>query len=182
MKRHEAAIRRVRRATGRKSRFRHLAVKSDGNVHIGLEMAVFQKRRQLHADFVERYNTLWHLRLGLSAALLSAGIVAPVLCGLLHGEGLPIAAAVVVSWVGLGFASGGQPDAHRHRLFGVATLSGVVVAIVTCAFLRCNWMAAIVGLVAIALGLLLMRQHLVTKTNFLTRVVVAFEISEQARS
>ena len=64
----------------------------------------------------------------------------------------------------------------------MATLSGVVVAIVTCAFLRCNWMAAIVGLVAIALGLLLMRQHLVTKTNFLTRVVVAFEISEQARS
>ena len=43
-------------------------------------------------------------------------------------------------------------------------------------------MAAIVGLVAIALGLVLMRQHLVTKTNFLTRVVVAFEISEQTPS
>ena len=83
---------------------------------------------RLHAVFIERYNTLWHLRLGMAAALLSAGIVALALCG---------------------FASTG--------------------------------MVAIVGLISITLGLLLMRQHLVTKTNFLTRVVVAFRMSEQTR-
>ena len=181
VKSYRVAMRRVRGATGRKSRFRHLAVKSDGNVHIGLEMAVFQKRRQLHANFIERYNTLWHLRLGMAAALLSAGIVALALCGLLHGEGLPIATAVVVGWIGLGVAFGEQPDARRHRCLGLATLSSVIVATTGCAFLRCNWMAVIVGLVAIALGLLLMRQHLVTKTNFLARVVVAFRMSEQTR-
>ena len=176
VERYEAARQRVRGATGRKSGFRHLAVKSDGDVHMGLEMSVLHAQPRLHAIFIERYNTLWHLRLGMAAALLSAGIVALALCGLMHDEGLPIAAAVVVSCVGLGLASGGQLDARRHRLLGLATLSGVIVAVGTCAFLRCNWIVVIVGLVAIALGLLLMRQHLVTKTNFLVRILLAFEI------
>ncbi len=126
--RYEAARQRVRGATGRKSGFRHLAVKSDSDVHMGLEMSVLRAQPKLHAVFIERYNTLWHLRLGMAAALLSAGIVALALCGF-----------------------------------------------------RCDGMAAIVGLVAIALGLLLMRQHLVTKTNFLIRVVVAFRMSKQTR-
>ena len=37
----------------------------------------------------------------------------------------------------------------------------------------------IVGVVSVLLGLLLTRQHLVTNTNFLHRVIVAFNVGEQ---
>ena len=118
----------------------------------------------------------------MAAALLSAGIVALALCGLLHDEWRPIAAGVVASWVGLGFASRGQPDAYRYGFVGLAMLSIFVVTIAICAFVACDWMAGSVGLMSILLGLLLMRQHVVTKTNFLERIVVAFEISKQTPS
>lgn len=48
---------------------------SNGNVHLGLEMSVHVKQPALQTVFIERYNTLWHLRLGLAAAFLSAGAV-----------------------------------------------------------------------------------------------------------
>ena len=76
----------------------------------------------------------------------------------------------------------GQPDAYRYGFVGLAMLSIVVVTIVICAFVACDWMAGSVGLMSILLGLLLMRQHVVTKTNFLERIVVAFEISKQTPS
>ena len=43
-----------------KSEFSHLTVDDKRDVHVGLEMVVFEKRRQLHANYIERYNTLWH--------------------------------------------------------------------------------------------------------------------------
>lgn len=48
---------------------------STANVHVGLEMSVLLKQPGLHAVFIERYNTLWHLRLGLAASFLVAGVV-----------------------------------------------------------------------------------------------------------
>ena len=57
-----------------------------------------------------------------------------------------------------------------------------VVTIAICAFVVYDWTAGSVGLMSILLGLLLMRQHVVTKTNFLERIVVAFEISKQTPS
>ena len=53
------------------------------------------------------------------------------------------------------------------------------ITLVICSFLSSNRTPVVVGLVAIALGLMLMHQHLVTNTNFLERVVVAFSISER---
>ena len=49
------------------------------NVHLGLEMSVLVKQPELHAVFVERYNTLWQLRLGLAASFLLVGVVDLVL-------------------------------------------------------------------------------------------------------
>ena len=37
---------------------------SKTDAHLGLEMSVLLKQPTLHAVFIERYNTLWHLRLG----------------------------------------------------------------------------------------------------------------------
>ena len=53
--------------------------------HLGLEMSVLLKQPRLHAVFIERYNTLWHLRLGLGTVFLWAGAVnlALVICSLL---------------------------------------------------------------------------------------------------
>lgn len=106
----------------------HLTVEDKRDVHVGLEMVVFEKRRQLYANYVERYNTLWHLRLGLAASLLCAGLIGSA----------------------IGFCWGNSP------------MLTVCVAV-----------AAISG------GLLLLRQHLVTNTNFLHRIVVAFKIVQQ---
>ena len=181
VRKYYAAISRVRRVTGRKTGRRHLAVNDASNAHLGLEMSVLLKQPKLHANFIERYNTVWHLRLGLAASLLAAGVTTLVICSFLH-DGEAIAAAVVVSWIGLGFASEGQPDRHRYRLLGVAALSAGIVALAACGFLGSNRTPVVVGLVAIALGLMLVRQHLVTKTNFLERVVVAFSISERTPS
>ena len=47
------------------------------DVHLGAEISVFIGKPDLHARFVERYNTLWHLRLGLAASLLCAGVIGP---------------------------------------------------------------------------------------------------------
>ena len=114
-------------------------------------MSVLAKQPTLHATFIERYNTLWHLRLGLAASLLSAGVF-DFIVGLVWF--LPVC----------------RSDSNSAGCIGLpccedrpyVTNAGVVV-----------------GIVAIALGLVLMRQHLVTKTNFLARVVMAFDISEQ---
>ena len=108
------------------------------NVHVGLEMSVILKQPRLHADFIERYNTLWHLRLGLAASFLVAGFV---------------------NWA----------------VFAVCWFE-----VTTCC--RDQRLAVIggVGLVSILLGRLLTRQHLVTNRNFLHRVMIAFNISEQA--
>ena len=47
-------------------------------------MSVLLKQPKLHANFIERYNTLWHLRLGLAASLLAAGVTTLVICSFLH--------------------------------------------------------------------------------------------------
>lgn len=59
---------------------------SKKDAHVGLEMSVLLKQPRLHAVFIERYNTLWHLRLGLATAFLSAGAVnlVDVICSLLR--------------------------------------------------------------------------------------------------
>ena len=106
---------------------------SPENVHLGLEMSVFLEKPELHAVFIERYNTLWHLRLGLAASFLMAGVVN--------------LAFVIFS---LCLPSKPFPG-----------LVGVVVV------------------VSILLGRLLLRQHLVTHTNFLRRVIVAFNIRKE---
>ena len=106
------------------------------NVHLGLEMSVLLERPRLHAVFIERYNTLWHLRLGLAASLLVAGVV--------------------------------------HLAFAIWSLDVTIC-------LRDQCFPAVIGvggLVSIWLGLMLTRQHLVTNTNYLRRVIVAFNISE----
>ena len=106
------------------------------SVHVGLEMSVLLKQPRLHAVFVERYNTLWHLRLGLAASFLLAGVVDLV----------------------------------------VATCS---LDLATCSRYQRAVVGGGIGLVSILLGLLLMRQHLVTNTHFLQRVILAFKVSEQ---
>ena len=111
-----------------KSDCSHLTVDDKRDVHVGLEMVVFEKRRQLHANYVERYNTLWHLRLGLAASLLCAGVIGSA----------------------IGFCWG-----------------------------NCPLLTVCVAVAAISGGLVLMRQHLVTNTNFLHRIVVAFKIVQQ---
>ena len=90
------------------------------------EMRVFVKRPDIHTTFVERYNSLWHLRLGLAASLLLSG---------------PFCAVVGFLW-------------WRHLL--PVSLG--------------------VGIVALVSGLVLMRQHLVTNTSFLNRVLAAYQI------
>ena len=111
--------------------------KSAANVHVGLEMSVLLKQPRLHAVFIERYSTLWHLRLGLAASFLVAGVV------------------------NLVFAICSFDVTTCCLVHGVPVVTGVV------------------GVVSILLGLLLTRQHLVTNTNFLLRVIVAFNIGEQ---
>ena len=106
-------------------------------VHVGLEMSVFLREPRLHAVFIERYSTLWHLRLGLSASFLVAGVVNVVFA--------------ICSFDGT--------TCFRDQRFAVVI--------------------AVVGLISILLGLLLTHQHLVTNTNFLRRVIVAFNIGEQ---
>ena len=94
------------------------------DAHLDAELDVFVRRRDVHANFIERYNTLWHFRLGMAASLLCAGVV------------------------------GG----------GIGSCCGNPV-------LACS-----VGIVGIVGGLLLMRQHLVTNTSFLNRVVAAYRV------
>ena len=98
-------------------------VDADRNAHVYPEMTVFVTRPELHANFIERYNTLWHLRLGLAASMLFAGFI------------------------------------------------DIVIG-----FLRCELVPFVVGVVAVVLGLLLVRQHLVTNTNFLDRIAAAFSV------
>lgn len=121
---YEEAIRRVKNLGGDQA-WRS----EDRDVHLDAEMRVFVKRPDIHTTFVERYNSLWHLRLGLAASLL---------------------------------------------------LSGAISAVVGC--LWCRHLLPVsftVGVVAILSGLLLMRQHLVTNTSFLNRVLAAYQIVQQ---
>lgn len=99
------------------------------DAHLDAEVSVFLKEPDLHARFVERYNTLWHLRLGLAASLLASGLICTV---------------VGCVW-------------YRHLL--PVSLS--------------------VGVVAMVSGIVLMRQHLVTNTSFLNRVLAAYQIVQQ---
>ena len=101
----------------------------DRDVHLDAEMRVFVKRPDTHATFVERYNSLWHLRLGLAASLLLSGAFSVVVGCLWCRHVLPVSLTV--------------------------------------------------GAVAIVTGLLLMRQHLVTNTSFLNRVLAAYQIVQQ---
>ena len=134
VKEYDSAIKRARQALPR-----NLAVGDEppANVHVALEMSVLLKQPELHAVFVERYSTLWHVRLGLAASFLVAGVVNLVfaICS-----------------------------------FDVATC---------CRDQRHAVVAGVVGLVSILLGRLLTRQHLVTNTYFLHRVIVAFKLGEQ---
>ena len=108
------------------------------SVHLGLEMSVLLKQPVLHAVFIERYNTLWHLRLGLAASFLLAGVV-----------------DLVVATCSIDLT-----PCLRNQRFPVVV-------------------GGVIGSASIVLGWLLMRQHLVTNTHFLQRVLVAFNISEQ---
>ena len=97
------------------------------DAHLYAELDVFVRRRDVHANFIERYNTLCHFRLGMAASLLCAGVV------------------------------GG----------GIGSCCGDPV------------LASSVGIVGTIGGLLLMRQHLVTNTSFLNRVVAAYQVVQQ---
>ena len=79
--------------------------------------------------FVERYNTLWHLRLGLATSLLLSGLFCTVVGCVWCRHLLPVSFSV--------------------------------------------------GIVALASGIVLMRQHLVTNTSFLNRVLAAYQIVQQ---
>lgn len=105
-----------------------MPVGEERDVHIRLEMAVFDRRPQLHANYIERYNTLWHLRLGLAVSLLCSGIVGPA----------------IGCWWG-----------------------------------NCHALNICVGVFAFLSGIVLMRQHLVTNTSFLNRVLAAYQIVQQ---
>ena len=132
------------------------------NVHVGLEMSVLLRQPRLHAVFIERYNTLWHLRLGLAASFLVAGVVNLVfaICSFV----VSLAFATICSFVASFLA------------FAISSANAT-----TCCPVQCiPIVIGIVGVVSILLGLLLPRQHLVTNTNFLHRVIVAFNIGEQA--
>ncbi len=122
VKQYKRAIGRVKRLNGD-----HDVVAECRDAHIGLEMRVFLRQRDVHANYIERYNTLWHFRLGLAASLLSSG------------------------------------------LFNM---------VVGCVWCICP-LPVFVGAVGIGFGLLLMRQHWVTNTSFLNRVVVAFNIAQE---
>ena len=100
-----------------------LTVDADRHAHVYPEMTVFVTRPELHANFIERYNTLWHLRLGLAASMLFAAFI------------------------------------------------DIVIG-----FLCCELPPLVVGVVAVVLGLLLVRQHLVTHTNFFDRIAAAFSV------
>ena len=143
VKEYNRAIDRIKQAPG------NLVVGNEpaGNEHLGLEMSVLLKQPRLHAVFIERYNTLWHLRLGLAASFLVAGVV---------NLAFATICSVVVKFAVCSF------DATE-----CCPVPGVPVVIV------------IVGLVSVLLGRFLMRQHLVTNTNFLHRVIVAFNVGEQ---
>ena len=97
------------------------------DVHLDAELDVFVRRRDVHANFIERYNTLWHFRLGMAASLLCAGVV------------------------------GG----------GIGSCCGDPV------------LASGAGIAGILGGFLFMRQHLVTNTSFLNRVVTAYQVVQQ---
>ncbi len=80
---HKCAVRQVRAALPRDLQD---VITRDQDAHLGLEMSVLLKQPRLHAVFIERYNTLWHLRLGLATAFLLASVVnlAHANCSLLH--------------------------------------------------------------------------------------------------
>jgi len=103
---------------------------STSDVHVFYEMEVLRKLPEVHATFVERYNTLAFLRLGLASSVLTAGFACLVLpC-------LKIAPAAYAISLGL------------------------------------FWVAA---------GVLLLRQHLITQTNFLNRVAAGYALAEDSR-
>ena len=147
LKKYECAIKRAREILPDA-----LAVEDDraegdpANVHVGLEMSVLVKHPELHAVFLERYNTLWHLRLGLATSFLLVGVVDFVL--------VPVVALV------LGICSLDTTSCLRNQCLPVLAGSAI-------------------GLISTWLGCFLMRQHLRTNTNFLHRVIVAFNISER---
>ena len=132
------------------------------NVHVGLEMSVLLKQPRLHAIFIERYNTLWHLRLGLAASFLVAGFVN--LAVAIYSLVVNLAFATICSFVvNLAFAICSFDATTCCPVQGVPVVIGIV------------------GVVSILLGLLLTHQHLVTNTNFLHRVIVAFNVGEQTK-
>ena len=121
---YEGAILRIKKLRGDQAEYG-----DERDAHLDAEISVFIKEPDLHARFVERYNTLWHLRLGLAASLLISGLFCTV---------------VGCVWC-------------RHLL--PISLS--------------------VGVVAMVSGLMLMRQHLVTNTSFLDRVLAAYQIVQR---
>ena len=106
-------------------------------MHVGLEMSVLLKQPELHAVFIERYNTLWHLSLGLAASFL--------------------------------------PSRASSTWFAIGSLDVTTC----CRNERSVIVTGLVGLASFLLGGLFIRQHLTTNTNFLHRVIVAFNIGEQ---
>ena len=48
--------------------------------HLMLEIVALTRNKDLHGYFIERYNTLWHVRLALAAAFISAAVVAGATC------------------------------------------------------------------------------------------------------
>ena len=111
---------------------------STKDAHLSLEMSILLRQPRLHAVFIERYNTLWHLRLSLATAFLMAGVV-----NLAH---------VIYS-----------------LLAAICTRNECCQDVVI----------LIVGSISMGIGCFLMRQHLTTNTNFLRRVMVAFNISKR---
>ena len=52
----------------------------DRDHHLMLEIVALARNKELHGRFMERYNTLWHVRLALGGAFISAGVVTGIAC------------------------------------------------------------------------------------------------------
>lgn len=102
---------------------------TERDAHLYCETATFKRNSELHAKFIERYNTLAHLRLGLASSLFVGGLLDVIL-------------GIAAIWI----------DALS---------------------LWALWFGAVV----LGLSLLLLRQQIITSTNFLNRVSVAFQVA-----
>ena len=105
---------------------------SKTDVHLALEMFVLLKQPRLHAVFIERYNTLWHLRLGLAAAFLSAGVLnlAHAICSLLlkictWDQCFQVVVGLIVGSISIGF---GWQLMRQHLTTNTNFLRRVIVA------------------------------------------------------